>query len=137
GVEDGFNKDPAVHIPLPEKLETVKKALATVGMSGMVDDLELRLNRAAEVATPRAKAIFVDAINQMTFDDVMKIYKGPEDSATRYFESKMTPALRNEMQPIVEDSLSQVGAIQSYEKAIERYRDLPFMPDVKADLSDH
>jgi hypothetical protein len=137
GVEDGFNRDPAVHIPLPEKLQTVKKALSTVGMSGMVDDLELRLNRAAEAATPKAKAIFVDAINQMTFDDVMEIYKGPEDSATRYFQSKMTPALKTEMQPVVEQSLAQVGAIQSWEKVRERYSALPFVPDVKADLTDH
>jgi len=44
GRVDGFNADPAVHIPLPKQLETVKSALSKVGMSGMLQDLELRLN---------------------------------------------------------------------------------------------
>lgn len=137
GVKDGFYKDPEVHIPLPEKLETVKKALATVGMSGMVDDLELKINRAAEAATPKAKRLFVGAIKQMTFDDVMKIYKGPDDSATQYFKEKMSPELGKEMHPIVDNTLSQVGALQAYDKVMANYGKLPFVPDVKANLEDY
>ncbi|MFA6465719.1 MAG: DUF4197 domain-containing protein, partial [Desulfurivibrionaceae bacterium] len=137
GATDGFNADPAIHIPLPGELQTVKKMLATVGMSQSVDDLELKLNRAAEAATPKAKALFLQAIKEMTFEDVRKIYAGPEDSATRYFQGKMTPALKREMLPIVEKSLSQVGAVQSYETVMGQYKALPFVPDVKANLTDH
>jgi hypothetical protein len=39
------------------------------------------------------------------------------------------------MQPIVTDSLSQVGAIQTYDQVMGKYRELPLVPDVKADLS--
>ena len=35
----------------------------------MADDLELRLNRAAEAATPQAKQIFWKAISDMSVDD--------------------------------------------------------------------
>ena len=73
----------------------------------------------------------------MTFDDIKKIYEGPEDSATRYFQSKMTPALKKEMKPIVEKSLSQVGAIQSYDSVMGQYKALPFVPDVQANLTEH
>ena len=137
GATDGFNADPTIHIPLPGELQTVKKMLATVGMSQSVDDLELKLNRAAEAATPKAKALFLQAIKEMTFEDVRKIYAGPEDSATRYFQGKMTPALKREMLPIVEKSLSQVGAIQSYDTVMGQYKALPFVPDVKANLTGH
>ena len=82
GKADGFNKSPDVHIPLPGTLAKVKRALGALGMGSMVDDLELRLNRAAEAATPRAKRLFWDAITQMTLDDVQKIYNGPKDAAT-------------------------------------------------------
>jgi hypothetical protein len=41
------------------------------------------------------------------------------------------------MTPIVENSLNEVGAITAYDKAISKYKDLPFVPDVKADLLDH
>ena len=52
---DGFNTDSAVHIPLPNSLDTVKSMLSRMGMSPLLDDLELRLNRAAEAAAPKAK----------------------------------------------------------------------------------
>ena len=135
GRTDGFNLDPAIHIPLPQQFDTVRTILARVGMSSMLDDLELKLNRAAEVATPKAKELFFQAISEMTFEDVMNIYNGPEDSATRYFKDKMTPALAKEMQPVVDQSLSQVGAVQAYDNIMGEYRAIPFVPDVKADLT--
>ncbi|BBO80744.1 hypothetical protein DSCO28_13100 [Desulfosarcina ovata subsp. sediminis] len=137
GKTDGFNADSAIHIPLPETFDTIRSALATVGMSETLDDLELKLNRAAELATPKAKSLFWDTISAMTFQDVKNIYNGADDAATRYFESKMTPALTQEMQPIVSDSLSQVGAIQTYDQIMGKYSSLPFVPDVKADLTTH
>jgi hypothetical protein len=104
-------------------------------MTSLLDDLELKLNRAAEVATPKAKALFGQAISEMTFEDVMNIYNGPEDAATRYFQDKMTPPLAKEMQPVVEQSLAEVGAVQSYDNVMGEYRTIPFVPDVKADLT--
>lgn len=137
GAIDGFNADPSIHIPLPKELNTIKTMLSKIGMSQLADDLELKLNQAAEAATPKAKALFLQAIADMTFEDVKHIYKGPENSATTYFQGKMSPPLKKEMQPIVENTLSQVGAIQAYDKAIGQYKTLPFVPDVKADLTQH
>ena len=137
GKTDGFYSDPAIHIPLPENFKTVRNALNKIGMSSMLDDLELRLNRAAEMATPKAKELFLQSIKEMTLDDAMGIYKGPDDAATKYFQNKMSDPLAQTMRPVVEDSLSQVGAVQSYDTIMEKYRSLPFVPDVKADLTHH
>jgi len=135
GRKDGFNLDQTIHIPLPEKFGTVRSLLGKIGMASMLDDLELKLNRAAEVATPKAKELFVQAISEMTFEDVLDIYNGPEDAATRYFQDKMTPPLAREMQPVVEQSLAEVGAVQAYDNVMGEYRAIPFVPDVKADLT--
>ena len=135
GSLDGFNLDQAIHIPLPKQFSTVKSVLGKVGMASLLDDLELKLNRAAEVATPRAKALFGQAISEMTFEDVMNIYNGPDDAATRYFQDKMTTPLAKEMQPVVEQSLAEVGAVQAYDNVMGEYRTIPFVPDVKADLT--
>lgn len=134
---DGFNADPAVHIPLPNSLQRVKSALGAVGMSGMMDDLELKLNRAAEQATIPAKQLFWNSIETMTIEDVKGIYTGPDDAATRYFQKKMSEPLAVAMQPIVERTLSEVGAIQAYDAAMHQYTSLPFMPNVKADLNSY
>lgn len=137
GQEDGFNLDSMIHIPLPNELEQVKKVLGKVGMDSMLTDLELRLNRAAEIATPKAKELFIGAINEMTLDDVMAIYNGPEDSATRYFKSKMSGPLALEMKPVVDESLADVGAAKSYDAVMDRYNSVPFVKKVDADLSDY
>jgi len=137
GKTDGYNKDPAVHIPLPESLIKVKSTLDKFGMSSMLNDLELKLNRSAEAATPKAKQIFWDTISQMTIDDVKAIYNGPDDAATRYLQSKMTSPLKQEMQPVISDSMAEVGAIRSYDNVMAKYKAFPFVPDVKADLTNH
>lgn len=137
GATGGFSDDPAVHIPLPDSLQTVRSTLDKFGMSSMLDDLDLRINRAAEAAMPKAKRLFVNAISEMSLDDARAILYGPDDAATRYFQRQMTPALKKEMRPVVDASLADVGAIKSFDKVMQRYKNLPFVPDIKARLSDH
>lgn len=137
GATDGFNADPLIHIPLPAEIQPIKTVLSKVGMSPLVEDLELKLNRAAEAATPQAKELFFQAITDMTFADVQNIYSGEKDAATKYFQGKMTPPLQQQMRPIVEKTLAQVGALQAYDTAINQYKTLPFVPDLQADLTAH
>ncbi|NPA72447.1 MAG: DUF4197 domain-containing protein [Gammaproteobacteria bacterium] len=136
-LKDGFNKDANIHIPLPKSLKTVQDTLNQFGMGDLMNDVELKINRAAEAATPEAKALFLKSIQEMSFEDVQKIYQGPEDSATQYLKSKTAASLKTKMSPLIEQSLNEVGAITAYDKAISQYKNLPFVPDVKADLLDH
>ena len=135
GQTDGFNADPDIHIPLPSSLQKVQSALEMVGMSEFGDDLELKLNRAAEAATPKAKQMFVNAISEMTLEDAEAIYNGPNDSATQYFRSKMSAPLIEEMRPVVDATLSEVGAVQAFDRLMGEYQSLPLVPNVKADLT--
>ena len=134
---NGFNTDDAIHIPLPESLSMVETALDKVGYASLTDDLELKLNRAAEAATPEAKALFLDAITAMSFENVQEIYKGADDAATQYFKEKMSPGLALAMKPVIDNSLSQVGAVQAYDAMMGQYKALPFVPDVKSNLTQY
>lgn len=135
GQKDAFNKNRKIHIPLPDNFKTVQTTLSGLGMSGMLDDLELRLNRAAERAVPKAEPIFARTIKAMTINDAMAIYKGPDDAATRYFEKKMSKQLSAAMRPIVRGSLAQSGAVAAYDRVMGRYKAVPFVPDVKDNLT--
>jgi hypothetical protein len=137
GKTDGYNADPDIHIPLPSQLQTVQSTLKRFGMSSLADDLELKLNRAAEAAAPKTKQIIWDAITKMTVDDARAIYNGPEDAATQYFQRTSTGDLKAVVRPVVDNALSEVGAIAAYDKMISQYKSLPLVPDVKANLSDH
>lgn len=136
GTTDGFNADPKIHIPLPNQLQKAKDIAGKFGLGSGFDSLETKLNRAAEAATPKARALFVDAISQMTLDDARGILNGPDDAATRYFQSKMSAPLAAEMKPIVSNAMSQVGAVQTYDQLISSLGPIKSMlPDVQADLT--
>ncbi len=135
GKPGGFSADPSVHIPLPGVLANVQSSLAMVGASGMADKLEAKLNSAAEAAMPEAREVFWQAISQMTLDDAMAIYNGPEDSATSYFRGKMTPELAQRMAPIVRQSLSEVGAVATFDSMMQKYQAIPLVPKVDTDLT--
>jgi hypothetical protein len=137
GVVDGFNADPDIHIPLPASLNKVQEALRAVGMSDMADEVELKINRAAEEASGEATDVFIGAIDQMTLDDARAILNGPDDAATQYFKRTTSGELKTRMRPIVDESLSEVGAVQSYDAMMGEYDNIPFMPDAKADLTDY
>lgn len=137
GAKDGFNADPAVHIPLPGTLQKVQSGLKMVGMSGLADDLELRLNRAAEAAAPQAKAIFWKAVESMTLDDARSILNGPQDGATQYFKKAMTPDLKTAMRPIVDEKVAEAGAVKSLDSLTAAAKGLAPGVDGKAMLSDH
>lgn len=137
GQVDGFNADPKVHIPLPKVLAQAQSSLRLIGAAGLVDDLELRINRAAEQATPIAKDIFWEAITKLTFEDVDAIYRGPNDAATQYLDRTTRSSLFAAMRPIINDALADAGAVTVYDSIVEQAQLAPFLPDLKTDLTNH
>src|SRR5438046_482472 len=59
---DGFFKNAAIKILLPEEAKKVESTLRSLGMSSLVDKAILSMNRAAEDAAKGASPIFVNAI---------------------------------------------------------------------------
>ncbi len=141
GVTNGFFGDSQVKIPLPSTLSKVDSALSAIGMGSVTDDLELRLNRAAEAATPRAKELFVSAITNMTIEDAKGILTGGNTSATQYLRQAMGSQLESDMQPIIQSTLASAGAIQAYDSVIGRYEQIPFVSalsgNAKTQLNDY
>ncbi len=137
GRTDGFNNDPVAHIPLPTALDRARKVALKFGLADGFNSLETQLNRAAELATPKAKSLFIGAIRQMTLTDAKGILQGSDDAATRYFQNAMGPQLAAAMRPIVDDSLGQVGAVRAFNELLTQYRQIPFAPEVDADLTGH
>jgi hypothetical protein len=137
GQSGGFLNDSNIQIPLPSQLQKVDEALTAIGFGALTNDLKTRMNTAAEIATPKAKALFLDAISTMTIADAQDILFGADNAATSYLQSRMGSALGMEIEPIVQNALNQAGAVQAYDRAIGQYQNLPFMPDIKADLTNH
>jgi len=137
GADGGYEDDPAIHIPLPEKMQQAQSYLRKFGLSALADDVESRLNQGAEAAAPKAKELIIKAISNMTLEDAQKIYNGPDDAATQYFRKVATDDLMDTVRPIINQSLEDVGAITAYNSLVSEYKKVPFVPDIQSDLTEH
>lgn len=71
---DGFYKNEAVKILMPEELQKVDATLRKVGLSSLADEGIKMLNRAAEDAVKEATPIFVSAVKNMSFTDAKTFF---------------------------------------------------------------
>jgi hypothetical protein len=125
GTTDGFFKNQAIKILMPEKMRPVEKGLRMAGMGAKIDEFELSMNRAAEKATPAARSIFKDALMRMTFDDARKILTGGSTSATEYFKAKTSASLTTAFRPSVESAMDQTGVVKQYKQLVGGRQALP------------
>jgi hypothetical protein len=116
GRPDGFLKNEAIKILVPEKLRNVSQGMRLIGMGGQVDALEVGMNRAAEQAAPAAKQIFINAVKQMTFADARQILSSNDTAATDYFKQQSSDQLREAFAPIVHQAMENVGVIKQYNR---------------------
>ena len=135
GRADGFAGDPRVRIPLPESLRKAEELASRFGLGERFEELETRLNRAAEEATPKAQALFLGAIRSMSVADARGILAGPDDAATSYFRRETGTELQREMRPIVDRALGDVGAVAAFRSLASRYNAIPGVPRLDADLT--
>ncbi|MDH3504398.1 MAG: DUF4197 domain-containing protein [Nitrospirota bacterium] len=134
GNTDGFLKNEAIKILLPEKLHSMDKALRLAGFGPQLDELVVSMNRAAEQAAPLAKPIFKDAVTNMSFDDAKKILNGGDTAATDYFNGKTRDQLATAFKPEVEKTMNQVGVTAQYKELVGQYTTLPFVKVPTFDL---
>jgi hypothetical protein len=119
GRKDGFLKNEAIKILLPDKLRTAGKGLRLIGMGAQLDELEVGMNRAAEQAAPLAKQIFINAVKKMSFADARKILFGSDTAATEYFKRQSTDQLTTAFTPIVHKSMENVGVVKQYNQLMQ------------------
>ncbi len=134
---DGFYKNEAVKILLPEELQKVDKALRSIGLDNLADDGIRSLNRAAESAVKEATPVFVSAIKNMTITDAKGILMGSDDSATQYLQKSTSTELYSKFNPVVKESIGKVGADKVWATIISKYNTLPLVTKVNPDINDH
>ena len=131
---DGFFKDAAIKILMPEEAKKAEKKLRALGMGKMVDDAILSMNRAAEDASKSAAPIFINAVKGMSIGDAVGILRGGDFAATNYLKEKTTASLTEAFRPVIEASLEKVNATKYWNTVFTTYN--KFSADkVNPDLS--
>ena len=134
---DGFYRNEAVKIFLPEELKVVDKKLLQIGLSKLADEGLKVINRAAEDAVKEATPIFVDAVKQMSFNDAKNILLGNDSSATNYLQNTTTTSLQAKFTPVIQNSYTRVGADKIWSEIITKYNSLPLVKKVNPNLTEY
>lgn len=135
---DGFFKNDLIKIRLPNNMQRVADTLGKIGLQQQVDDFILSMNRAAEAAAPKAAAIFGDAIKTMDVRDALGILNGGDTAATDYFRENTSDLIYTEFQPVVSDSMREVGTRGLFDSLMQRYNAIPFASSLGTfDLDDY
>ena len=86
--QDGYWGDPAVSIPLPDEAKGIVDNIGRIpGGQQLLDDVILRINRAAEDAAREVAPIFISSVTQMTISDGYNILHGADNAATVYLRN--------------------------------------------------
>jgi hypothetical protein len=137
-LKDGYFGNMAVKILFPEEARKVERTLRTLGLNSLADNVILTINRAAEDAAQEAKPIFISAIKQMTIADATNILLGRDnDAATEYFKRVTSQQLHDKFKPIIQSSLSKVGATKYWSDVMNRYNQIPLVTKVNPDLQEY
>ncbi len=134
GSSDGFFRDAAIKILMPEEAKKVEQSLRSVGMGSVVDKAVLSMNRAAEDAASGVGSIFWNSIKNMNVTDGLQILKGGDFAATDYLKKTTTTELTEKFRPVIEASLIKVDATKYWKEVFSKYNMLSSKP-VNTDLT--
>lgn len=137
---DGYYGDTLIRILLPEEAWKLKTAIeALPGGSQLIQDVVLKMNRAAEEAAAEAKPIFWNAISALTIQEGMRILKGDSVAATTYLRAQTQDSLYLRYKPKIQAAMEDVGAQQAWEYLVDLYNGLPttLTPLENRDLAAH
>lgn len=134
---NGFYQNARLKIGLPAELTRTASTLRKVGLGQLVDQFELQMNRSAEKAAGMATKVFVQSISQMSISDAWGILRGPDNAATDYFRRTTESQLRQKFQPVISESMSQVGFYPDYKRMLSTYEAIPFAEKPSLDIENH
>lgn len=118
GITNGYYGDELVKIYLPPEADVIVENISKIpGGQDLINDVLLRINRAAEDAVSEAKPIFVNSVKSMTIPDAVNILKGDDNAATQYLHRTTYDQLFQLYAPKIQHSLDKklVGNISTAE----------------------
>ncbi len=114
GKKDGFLKNEAVKIPMPDYLQSVDKTLRSLGQDRYADEFVMTMNRAAEQAVPLTLDILKKGVSGMSIKQARKILNGGDNAATKYLRKVGGADMTKKISPIVSEATAKTGVTSQY-----------------------
>jgi len=150
-LENGYYGDEVLKILLPDEADIIVDNISRIpGGDKLVEDVVLRINRAAEDAAKEVAPVFVNSITQMTVKDAFGILNGADNAATNYLRSTTYNELYNLYKPRIHAStekkiVGDISTLKSWETLTSKWNavansiagQLADLEPVNTDLDDY
>jgi len=116
--ENGYYGDALIKIPLPDEAKIIVDNISKIpGGDKLIEDVVLRINRAAEDAAKEVAPIFVSSVTSMSISDAFNILNGADNAATIYLRNKTYDQLYQLYKPKIQASTEKkiIGNISTKE----------------------
>ena len=113
---NGYYGDPLVKILLPSEADVLAKNISKIpGGNRLLEEVILKINRAAEDAASEAGPVFRNSIRNMTFSNALGILEGGDNAATNYLKETTSGELFSLFNPKIKASLDKkiIGEISA------------------------
>jgi len=130
GKTDGYYKDDLVKILLPQEADLIVENINKIpGGEQLIEDVLLKINRAAEYAVDEAKPIFINSVKKMTISDAIGILNGNDNAATEYLHkttySELFKLYRPKIKASVEKKLAgNISTKDSWDTLTEKWNNV-------------
>lgn len=133
---DGFLKDAAVKILLPDEVKRLEPKLRALGLGKYFDQAITSMNRAAEEASKTASPIFINAVKKITIQDALGILRGNDTAATTYLKNTTSNELTNSFRPVIDSAMKKVNATKYWTELATVYNKFAPQP-MNTDLNEY
>jgi len=116
--ENGYYGDDLIKILLPDEAKVIIDNISRIpGGDKLVEDVIIRINRAAEDAAKEVAPIFIGSVTQMTIKDAFGILNGSDNAATNYLRNTTYSELYGLYKPKIQTSTEKkiIGNISTKE----------------------
>jgi hypothetical protein len=135
--ENGFWDNASIKIRMPDPMRNLEQGLRMAGQGIRLNDFELSMNRAAEMAATSAEPLFAKAIAGLKFTDARGILNGNHTAATEYLMRNASVDMIKSFRPTVEAAMNRTGVMPNYDALFAQMKGLTMGQAQPFDIADY
>ena len=116
GRADGFSRNPAIRVQIPDALSRVESTLRLAGQERVIDRFGESLNRVAEHAASASRPVLLAGAADVPLDDGHRVLTGGETAATEALRRHAVGRVITALNPVVTNAMDQLGATRRYKR---------------------
>lgn len=116
--KDSFLANQLIEAALPQQLKDINNTLQKIGLGNLVQKEKEYIAQAATFTVDISRPILVNAVNNLTPEDAVRIVRGGSGAATQILKERTSQQLVNAITPKVEEKLNEFGIVKTLNSAL-------------------